>query len=88
MRTTFYQVRLFNDNILVHLLYETEKGKEGINQQGERDRECMCDRALLRKGCSVVINLTIGQLFIGTRERIIQDLIKMVMKLIPRIYDV
>ncbi len=38
MRITFFQVRLFNDNFLVQLLNETEEGKEGTNQQGERER--------------------------------------------------
>ncbi len=46
-------------------------------REGERETECCCRRVM-----AWAINLTVGQIFITARERIILDLIKMSIKII------
>jgi hypothetical protein len=78
MRTTFSGIHLFNDTDFEtqHLFILNGKGwAESYaverERERERERECCCGQVT-----AWAINLTVGQIFIPARERIILDLIK------------
>jgi hypothetical protein len=59
-------------------------GVEQTSGETERERECEMEHCQERVA-ALVINLTIGQVFMIARERIIRDLIKMNIEIMPSI---
>ncbi len=88
MRTTFSGIHLFSDNIFGarHSFIVNRKGwAESLTVERQRARE----RQHCGKWVMVwAINLTIGQIFMAARERIIQNLIKMNIKISSKNLDV
>jgi hypothetical protein len=76
MRTTFREIRLFSDILLcrIHFYIQQKRGAKSklSERQTNRETERSCERVAVW-----AINLTVGQIFITARERIIIGLIKM-----------
>ncbi len=86
MRTAFSGICLFNDKIFrTRYLFHVKQKRVGNRlNSGERERETeRCSKSVL----AWVINLTVGQIFMTGRERIIQDFIKMDIKIISKNLD-
>ncbi len=90
MRTTLSGICLFSDADFEaqHLFILNGKGGQRAMQWRDRERErdrqtdCCCKRVT-----EWAINLTVGQIFITARERIILDLIKMNIEIIYKNLD-
>jgi hypothetical protein len=85
--TTFSEIYLFNDLLCAQYIFIFNgKGwaeSKLAERETERDRKCCYKRV-----AAWAVNLTVGQIFITARERIIQDVIKMDIKIIFKNLDV
>jgi hypothetical protein len=84
MRTTFSEIHLFNDDLFCawYIFIFNRKGwaeSKLAERQKERGRET---KHSYKRVAAWAMNLTIGQIFITARERIILGLIKMNIKII------
>ncbi len=90
MRTTFSEMRLFNDASRKHDTTIIQNGKElGVGKtqrERERERERVKGRVWMEKGCGVGHKLDHWSR--GSRDRIIQECIKMNIRFIPIILTV
>ncbi len=89
MRTTFSEIHLFNDDLFCawYIFIFNRKGwaeSKLVERQKERGRET---KHSYERVAAWAINLTIEQIFITARERIILDLIKTNIKIIFKNLD-
>jgi hypothetical protein len=77
MRTTFREIRLFSDLLLCRIHFYIQQKRVAREQAiGKTDKQRETERSCERVAVWA-INLTVGQIFITARERIIIGLIKM-----------